>query len=223
VSVRLGAETARDVLVRSRLWLAAGVASVVVCATGMRERASDSSGADRALLDFTLPLVVPLTCYAVFAAFHGRARTSTVLEPLARHGADRHALALGAFLVLGGACALTTALLTTLAVLSASATGVGLLRDLDACAWGGALAGAAYAGLFAVGSRRGRAGRLWILAGDWLLGSGTGVLALPWARAHTRGLLGGTPVLDGSPAFAATALAILATLCLIGCARRGPR
>jgi hypothetical protein len=80
--------------------------------------------------------------------------------------------------------------------------------DLLAVLWIGALTGAAYAGLFAIASRF-RRGRLWLLIADWLLGSGTGLLALPWPRGHARNLLGLQPVLELGQASAALALFLL--------------
>jgi hypothetical protein len=82
------------------------------------------------------------------------------------------------------------------------------IPDLIAVVWIGALAGAAYTGLFALASRF-RRGRLWLLVGDWLLGSGTGFLALPWPRGHARNLLGFSPVLELTQPSAALALLLL--------------
>ncbi|HTQ07449.1 MAG TPA: hypothetical protein VMI54_26515 [Polyangiaceae bacterium] len=222
MSLRLGAETARDRLVGARPWLFVSAAAGVVAAIGGTERTDGASGADRALLGVTLPFVVPLVCDALFELALGRSRTSALLEPLARHGADRRTLALGALLTLTLACALATALLAVIAVGSATTLSAALVRELDASAWGGALAGAAYGGLLAVGSLRGRAGRLWVLAGDFFFGSGSGPFAVPWPRGHARNLLGGTPVLEGSPSFAALMLALLAASYLSFTASRGP-
>ncbi len=222
MNTRLGAETVRDRLVASPAWFVVLVAACAVCARGLAARASDVSGVDRALLGLTLPFVVPLVCYALFELVHRRARTADVLEPLARHGADRRALALGALLSLAGACALTAALLAVVAVLTAMAPSRELVSELAACAWGGALTGAAYAGLLALGSLRGRAGRLWLLAGDLIFGSGTGLFAIPWPRGHARDLLGGAAVLDASPAFSALVLVVLTVSYLVHSASRGP-
>jgi hypothetical protein len=222
MSVRLGIEEARARLTRSRFPLYALAGALVVVAGGVRARAGDFSGVDRTLLGVTLRVVIPLSCYFAFDAVHGRERTAWVIAPLARHGADRQKLTLGALLVLVAACALTSAVDALLAAVSAASATAGFLAEASACAWGGALTGAAYAGVLAVGSRWGRSGRLWLIVGDWLLGSGTGLLALPWARGHARNLLGGEPVLGTSAAWAAVALAGIATLGVLGVARRGP-
>lgn len=222
MTIKLGAETVRDRLVASRAWLVVLVATGAVAAKGLATRAPTARGVDRALLDLTLPFVVPLVCYALFELVHRRARTTDVLEPLARHGADRRRLALGALLALACACALAAALLASVAALSAMTPSVDLVRELDACTWGGALTGAGYAGLLALGSLRGRAGRLWLLLGDLVFGSGSGLFAIPWPRGHARNLLGGAAVLDASPAFSAFLLALLGATYLLHAASRGP-
>ena len=223
MSVRLGAETARDRLAGSRLKSYALAAAAVVVTSGWHERTTDASGADRALLGLTLPLVVPVACYAVFeCAYHG-AKSSLSVEPLARHGADRWRVTLGIDVVAVVTCAVLAAGLALLAVLAASAMPAHALGDLYASTWGGALAGAAYGGLLALGSTWGRAGRLWLLLGDWFFGSGTGAVALPWVRGHARGLLGGEPVLRTSPTLATVSLIVLASLFVLASARRGPR
>lgn len=222
MNARLGAETVRDRLLGSRAWLFVFVAASAVGAFGVSQRTAEASGVDRALLGFTLPLVVPLVCYALFQFVHRGASTRDLLEPLARHGADRRPLALGALSALACACAGACALLAIVAVLSAMSPSAELVRELDACAWGGALTGAAYAGLFALGSRRGSAGRLWLLLADLIFGSGTGIFALPWPRAHARSLLGGAAVMGASPGLAALVLALLSASYLLHCASRGP-
>jgi hypothetical protein len=223
VSARLGALVTRDLITSSRYWLVAGVGALVVAVWGALDRTADASGADQTLLGITLAIVVPLSSYGLFESVHRKQRTSALLAPLARHGADRHALAAGVWLVLAAASVLTTSVLSVLAILASSQTRPGLGADAWASAWGGALVGAAYAGLFGVGSRWGRAGRLWLLFGDLVLGSGSGFFALPWVRGHARNLLGGDAVLGTSPTFAALALVAISALGLLVTAKRGPR
>jgi hypothetical protein len=223
VSLRLGALVTRDLLAQSRYWLVAFAAVLVVAVRGALERTADSSGADHTLLGLALPVVVPLALYGLFESVHRRQRTAALLAPLARHGADRHGLAAGAWLVLGGASVLVSATLAVLAVLASASGRGGLGADAWASAWGGALVGAAYAGLFGVGSRWGRAGRLWLLFGDWLFGSGSGFFALPWVRGHARNLLGGEAVLSTSPWVASAALAAIGLVGFLVSAKRGPR
>lgn len=222
MTMRLGAATAHAALSRSRLRSGALVACALVVATGHACRSVDSSGADRALLGFTLALVVPLACFGVFEGLYGPTPSTFFTGPLARHGADRRELALGATLVAAASCAALSAALCTLAVTTATLVRANTFSELTACAWGGALTGAAYAGLFALGSLRGRAGRVWLLIGDALFGSGSGWLALPWVRGHARNLLGGRAVLDFSPGLAAAMLVLIAALTVVAAARRGP-
>jgi hypothetical protein len=68
-------------------------------------------------------------------------------------------------------------------------------RDAIASAYAGALGGAAYASLFALGSTFGRrgGGRTVALVADWLLGANATAVALVTPRAHVRNLLGGAP------------------------------
>ena len=223
MSLRLGAETARDVLARSQLKSWALGAAVVVVTAVLHDRTTDASGGDRTLLGLTLPLVVPVACYAVFECTYGAAKSSRCVEPLARHGADRRRLALGVETVTVATCAVLAAGLCALALLAASSVPTAALADAYAGIWGGALVGAAYAGLFALGSTWGRAGRLWLFFGDLLFGSGTGAAALPWLRGHARSLFGGDAVLRASPGLAAVSLVLLTAFCVLASARRGPR
>jgi hypothetical protein len=222
VTIRLGAAMARAALARSHVRSGAVVACALVAAAGHACRSGDADGADRALLGFTLALVVPFACFGVFEGLYGRTTSAFFTEPLARHGADRHELALGSTLVAAGVCAVLSAALCLVATITATLPQADTFSELAACAWGGGLTGAAYAGLFALGSLRGRTGRVWILLGDWLFGSGSSSFALPWVRGHARNLLGGRAVLDFSPGLAAAALALIAALTIVGSARRGP-
>jgi len=223
VSVVLGAALARERLRSPGFWLPALGAAGLACAAGVEVRASDASGADRSLLGITLGVLVPLTAYAAFETVHRRESTEAVVSVLGRHGADRRRLALGVLLALAAATAAVAGALCALAVLAATTPGRGMAQDAYASAWGGALSGAGYAGLLAIGSRWGRTGRLSLLAADWLLGSSSGVLALPWVRGHARNLLGGVPVLDTSQSFAAAVLVVLAAFGVVASASRGPR
>jgi hypothetical protein len=222
MTLRLGADTARDTLRGSNVRVGALLAAALSVASGLECRASDSSGPDRALLGFTLPLIVPLACLGVLEGVYGRPQSAFLTEPLARHGADRHRLALGATLVTVVVSAVLGSTLCLLAALAARTPSLAGLSDLYASTWGGALTGAAYAGLFALGSLWGRRGRFWLFCGDWLFGSGSGVFALPWVRGHARNLLGGDPVLAASQSVAAAALVLIASLSVLVSARRGP-
>jgi hypothetical protein len=212
VDVALGARLSLDGLSGRRPWVAAGLGLVAVELVSLLERSREPAyAADRALLGATLGVVVPLVCYALFEAVYGKGRTSSLLDPLGRHGADRRRLSLGAngALLLGSAA--TSAVLAAAAAVSARGFGdPALAADFFASLWGGALTGAAYAALFALASPFGRRGRIGALVLDWLFGSGAGLFAVVWPRAHARNLFGGEPVLDASQAVAALVLAAFA-------------
>jgi hypothetical protein len=79
------------------------------------------------------------------------------------------------------------------------------IADAFTSGWIGALGGAVYAVWFSLGSLFGKAGngRSVALALDWVLGSATSAIAVPWPRAHLRSLLGGELVL-GLPEYQST-------------------
>ena len=225
MTTALGVRLALGGLSARAPWVASGLGVVAVAVASLIERTREPAyAADRALLGPTLGVVVPLVGYALFEAVHHGERARTTLEPLGRHGADRRLLSLGAHGALAVCAALVTALLAAIAVLGARDLGDGALAaDLTASLWGGALTGAAYAGLFAFASLFGRRGRIVALVLDWLFGSGAGALALLWPRAHARSLFGGEPVLDGSQVFAAFVLAALAVTGVLVAAARETR
>jgi hypothetical protein len=222
VSAALGARLAVGGLSSRRPWVAILLGLFTVLVVSLLARSGEQAyAADRALLGTTLKVIVPLVCYALFEAVYGRETASAVLDPLARHGADRRLLSLGTNGTLSLCSAGVTAVLAALAALAARGFGdPAVLTDVVASFWGGALVGAAYGGLFAVASLFGRRGRIAALVLDWLFGSGSGTFALPFPRGHARNLFGGEPVLDGTQAFAAFLLAALAvSLVLVASAR----
>jgi hypothetical protein len=208
----LGARLAAGGLSSRAPWVAASLGVATVLVASLLERSREPAyAADRALLGPTLGIVVPLVCYALFEAVYRGERTAALLEPLARHGADRRLLAFGTNAGLAACAALVTAVLGALAAATARGfADAAVFADVIASLWGGTLTGAAYAGLFAIASVFARRGRIAALVLDWLFGSGAGILALAWPRAHARSLFGGEPVLDGSQTLAAFALAALA-------------
>ncbi len=196
---------------RSRAVLAAGLlAAVVVSLVTTIERLHDRALAvDRALSGAAFGLCLPLLCFVCFELALERGNLGAAVAPLARHGQPRPALASGLIASAAATSAASGVLLGVLTVvLGQRLSHPRFVSDLLAVVWIGALSGAAYTGLFALGSRF-RRGRLWLLVGDWLLGSGTGLLALPWPRGHTRNLLGFEPVLELSQPSAALALFLL--------------
>jgi hypothetical protein len=164
------------------------------------ERAQGRVGAaDRALSGGAFGLALPLLCYFLVARVCASNGLNEAVLPLARHGMGRRQLIFG--------LALPPALLASafgavsgvaVVALTRGVSDTALLRDALTSLWIGAIAGPAYVvalvGASALGSRG--QGRVWLLAGDFLLGAGSSLLALPWPKGHVRNLLGGDPVLE---------------------------
>jgi hypothetical protein len=214
----------------------AGVAAlaVLVGAAVLEARdIADASGAREAeanlLQGVTFGLLLPLSCFALSA------RLDTGLEALmnalwVRHGAERRAFALGrlAFpvaltaasaLIAGGlALALSNAVSDPVLDLPLGVGTNGLALIATA-----ALGAASYVACLGLAQLLGgRWGRALFLVADWLLGSGAGVAAVPWPRAHLRALLGGHAVLGLSRVGSAAGLTLIALLCLFLYLRRVP-
>jgi hypothetical protein len=224
VSIELGARLATHQLRARTPYVAAAVGAAAVILGAALEAAREPAYAvDRALHGIASGVVLPLFCYALFETVHRRETSLALVSPLARYGADRRSLALGVFALLAAGTALAGSVFAGLAVIAAHSSGdSGLFAELFASVWSGACAGLGYSGIFAFASRWGRTGRLWTLAGDWLLGSGASFLALPWPRAHARNLLGGEPVLDLPQAVSALLLLTLAVVGPLLMSRRLP-
>lgn len=177
--------------------------------------ASPRTAVDQTLSGPVFGVALPLlVCFAMgqLTEHEGFARAT---YSMGRYGASRRRVALGLILLAVLIGAFSGSLLGGLAVaLTRSLDEPAGLLDLATTAWIGALGGAAYGTLFALGTAldaRGR-GRLVLLVADWLLGSGVSVVAVPWPRGHLQNLLGATPVL-GMPQWSATlVLAILGTV-----------
>jgi hypothetical protein len=141
----------------------------------------------------------------------------------ARYGGHRRGYALGRHApaaLLTGLVASSTGLLALGLGSATSTPGLALpisSANLLSIVWVGLLGGLAYAGCFGLAEALGgKLGRILFLAGDWLLGSGTSLLALPWPRAHLRALLGGDAPLGLSARDAALCLiAITLTSALV--------
>lgn len=188
-----------------------GLFVVLAGLLGYLERRAGGAAVDRALTRDTFGLLLPLVGYSTFQRVTRGGRLDASARTVARHGVSARRAWLGAALP---PILLLTLLGTTFAaaaVLFARGLGnAGLARDLWQSTWIGAIAGTAYGAWFALGSDFGRfgAGRKWVLLLDWLLGSTSGSLALPWPRAHIQNLLGAEPLLDLGQG---TALAVLLT------------
>jgi len=202
-------------------WTLLGVAMAVLARSE-----SAPNGADHVLVGAFGALVVPLLAYAVVGGAIGGGSLRASVAPAVAFGAPparTAAVTVGfAVLVAAGLCACLGA------VLAATAHGVDdppLSRDALVSAYAGALGGAAYAGLFAMGASFGRrgGGRTVLLVADWILGSNSTALALLTPRGHLRNVLGGAPpwgLGERGSAIALFALALLFTLAAVRRTRR---
>ena len=201
-------------------WLALGLA---LAALARSEGAPN--GADHVLVGAFGAFVVPLLAYTLVGGCIGggslRASVASTVAfgaPPARSAAVTVGLGV---LVAAGLCAALGA------VLAAVAHGVDdppVARDVLTSAYAGALGGAAYAALFALGASLGRrgGGRAMMLVADWILGSNDSAVALLAPRAHLRNLLGGSPPWGMGERGSAVALLVL-TLVLAAVAVRRVR
>ena len=178
----------------------------------------------------TFGLVIPLLSFALSSRLD--AGLGALMDSLwVRYGLGRRAFALGR---LAFPVALTSAvaiLVGSLALgLGAASSdpslglGAGMGTSWAALLGCAVLAAAGYTACLALAQLLGGAwGRALFLLGDWLLGSGDGLAALPWPRAHVRSLLGGDAVFDMLPATSGLWLAALTLACLSWYVRKVPR
>ena len=193
----LGARLAGAVVTWRPLLLLSSLLLLLAVAVGLIERGHDPLTAPDRTLDVLLSYALPLATFAVVGLASGRQRLDDVLWPLARFGVQRRYLLLGWALVVTLASLLLAALTVVVGVFVAYGATPGAQADALTSAWIAALGAAAYAGWFTLGAtfwRRGR-GRFAPLLIDLVVGTGTGVLAFPWPRAHLQNLLGNEPLL----------------------------
>lgn len=207
-SLRLGFQDGQRAL--GGVWLATAAVAVLLSVglAGLME-AQAIGGADsarqtelRLLQGATFGLVVPLFIFCLSSRLGGDL-AELLGSRWARYGADRRVLALGRLGFPALAACVIAALAGVLALgssIASSDPALALSMGLTTGFWTivsiAALASASYVAGFAVAQLLGGAvGRALFLVGDWLLGAGTGVTALPWPRAHLRALLGGDAVL----------------------------
>lgn len=210
------------------VWLATATGIVLLCiglAGLMEAQAVGSAGSARQtelrlLQGATFGLVVPLFTFCLSSRV-GSDLGALLRGAWPRYGADRRVFALGrlgfpllaacTIAALGAVLALGLSIASsdpTLALPMGLTTGIGVVILIAA------LGCASYVAGFAVAQLLGGAlGRALFLVGDWLLGAGTGVTALPWPRAHLRALLGGDAVL-GMSALQATGCLLALTVSL---------
>jgi hypothetical protein len=202
-------------------WTLLGVAMAVLARSE-----SAPNGADHVLVGAFGALVVPLLAYAVVGGAIGGGSLRASVAPTVAFGAPparSAAVTVGfAVLVVAGLCAGLGA------VLAATAHGIDdppVARDALVSAYAGALGGAAYAGLFAMGASFGRrgGGRTVLLVADWILGSNSTALALLTPRGHLRNVLGGAPPWGLGERGSAIALLALALVFIVAGVRRTRR
>ena len=207
---------------------------LVLAAVGVLEGQAIGSGASarhvqlRLLAGVAFGLVLPLVAFAASARVGGRLR-ELMTAGWARHGGNRRTFALGrvVLVALGGGA--LTALVGILALWLGSATAAPTQElppswlNLLTVTWVALLGAASYTAAFSAAHLyAGNAGRFLFLLIDWILGSSTGALALPWPRAHLRTLLGGAAPLQLEPHTAALCLLAIAVISTLLYVRRVP-
>jgi hypothetical protein len=220
------------------LWPASALVLTLLCvgiaswleAQGMASTERAAANELRLLTGATFGLLVPLFGFALAARLDDRLER-LIAARWPRHGADRRVYALGR-LALAGLMILAVGICCSVLALGASAASGDPKLDLHAgmtlgfwsLTWISVQAAASYAACFGLAQLwAGSWGRSLFLIGDWLLGSGIGIAALPWPRSHLRSLLGGAAVLDMQRAQAQLCLLALALSCTLLYARRVPR
>lgn len=217
-SLSMGARVARKRLVTSTSLLAmgGGVALGAVCAA--IERASSAlHAADRTLAGAACGLLLPIGAYLLVERFCSGRRLDEALGAVTRRGANGRACALGTLVVIATVAAAFASAVALVSVLFArGAADPTWVLDTAQTVPIAILGALAYMSLFAMGSQFGRRGqgRTVLLALDWLLGSGTSMLALPWPRGHLRNLLGSQPVLGIGQSLASAFLLVLTLVSL---------
>jgi hypothetical protein len=174
-----------------------------------------SHGADHTLVGAFGALVVPLLCYAIAGGALGATSLSAAGAPAVAFGATPPRAAAATVAVVVAASAASCAVLgAAVAVVAHGSADPPVARDAIASAYAGALGGAAYGALFALGSTLGRrgGGRTVALVADWLLGANATAVALVTPRAHLRNLLGGTPPAAFGERASAVALVLVAVV-----------
>jgi hypothetical protein len=215
-------------LVRARrTWLGIGFwVAIAIGPAFLARRNAVGHGADHALLGLYAAIALPFLAYSVLSGVLGS------------DGLRRSVLALANF----GASPVQVAFSTvTVAVIASGILGGALGSAVDAIGHGqldpplpldalhafsaGALGGAAYAALFALGASFGARGlgRSVLLVLDWVVGNGSDASALFTPRAHIRSLLGGAAPLDASGRASYAALALMVIVFTALACRRAAR
>jgi len=230
-----GLRDARSTL--GSVWaLAAAIASLLVLAVaGVLEgqvvaTTEAARGAQLRLLGgVVFGLVLPLLAFGVSGRLGGGVR-ALMLASWARYGGNRQGYALGqqalaALLTAGIATVLALLALGLGSAMAAPGREVPLsFANVLAVVWVSALGSLAYVAAFAAAQAYwGNAGRVAVLIGDWVFGTGASLLALPWPRAHLGALLGARAPMGLEPRISALCLVAIALITTVAYARRVPR
>jgi hypothetical protein len=203
------------------------VALVIVGIVAWAEKRGGLFGAaTRTLENGVFGFILPIALLGASTRVFQGVRLDTTATPLARFGPSRRSVAFG----LVGACMIVCGVLAALAasigaIVAHDPSAPPLAVDAATCAWIGALAGSAYAALFALGSTFGArgGGRYGALVLDFVVGGMPGFAALLAPHAHARNLLGGEPPLALSqPASAAILIALAAGFTVLAIIRCPP-
>lgn len=221
----LGCASGLTRLTQARTLVAAAAGLTLVALVAISEkRVALFGAANRALEGEVFGVILPIALVLASRRALEPTRLDMAATPLARFGLSRRAVAFGLVLAsMLGAALLAASAGAMAAVFAHDPTAPAVKFDVLSCAWIGALGGAAYAALFAFGATMGGrgSGRWWVLLGDFLLGTTSGVGALLTPRAHIQNLLGGEPpMLLTQPASAASLAAmtvVFTALALLRC------
>jgi hypothetical protein len=236
LSFRYGWQAARHAL--GWVWPVTAAFASLICigiAAVLEARAIGSAESARQtelylLQGATFGLVVPLFVFSMSCRLDHRL-DHLMSASWVRHGADRRVFGLGriafpsvvawALGIVAGGLALG---LSNASSDPALAVPLGLTTNPWALTWIAALGAVSYTACLGLAQLlAGSGGLALFLVGDWLLGSGIGVAALPWPRSHLRALLGGSPVLGMTELQASACLAAVTLVATLLFARRLPR
>jgi hypothetical protein len=219
-----------------RLWPVAAATSgllLLIVAAVLEGRAIGTAASARAaqlrlLQGVAFGIILPLYAWGASARLGG-GRSELMSNRWARQGGDRRIYALGRLARGALLSGVVAGLFGALAIGLGGATSAAAdelptsALNLLTVVWVGLLGGITYALMLALAHEyMGNAGRLLFLVADWVLGSGTSLLALPAPRAHLRALLGGPVPLGLAPGQAALCLIAISVLAAVAYVRRLP-
>jgi hypothetical protein len=170
--------------------------------------------ANRALIERLFGAILPLSLLGASSRILEPLRLDVAATAIARFGASRRQVALGAILATMAALALFAAAAAAAAAWVAhDPSAPPRVLDAATCAWIGALAGISYAALFAFGATFGArgGGRFVVLVLDLIMGDAAfSAVSLAAPSAHAQNLLGGAAPLGITQPASAVALLLLA-------------